>query len=218
MANRVILLANGSLTDVPHLRARLRDWVDAGVIAADGGQAHAAALGLKVDTVIGDLDSLDPAAQARLQREGVRFERHPAEKDETDLELALLAAVRQGATWIAVLGAWGGRLDMSVANLLLLLHPALPGVRVELWEGAQTAWLLRPPGGEVRGRRGDGLSLIPLGADAVDVATDGLAYPLRGETLAVGPARGVSNLLESPPASVRLSAGTLLAIHNPARG
>jgi len=217
MAHQAIVLANGSLTDAPRLRARLQGWAGAAVIAADGGLAHAQALGLTVGTVVGDLDSLDPPTRARLQRDDVRLEHHPAEKDETDLELALLTAVRQGADAIAILGAWGGRLDMSIANLLLLLHPALAGIRVELWDGDQTAWVLRPPGGEVGGSPGDTLSLIPLGEEATGVTTAGLAYPLRGETLPIGPARGVSNVLEAAQASVRLTAGALLAIHSPGR-
>lgn len=217
MAHRIIVLANGSLSDVPRLRARLSEWAEAEVIAADGGLAHAQPLGLRVGSVIGDLDSLDPAIQAQLEQRGVRLQRHPAEKDETDLELALLAACEAGAEVVAILGAWGGRLDMSVANLMLLFHPALAKMHIELWDGQQTARLMRPPGGEIRGQPGDTLSLIPLGAPACGVTTDGLTYPLRNETLPVGPARGLSNVFASMTASVHLETGMLLAVHTPGR-
>lgn len=214
---RALVLANGLLGDVVQARDRVLRWEAPLVIAADGGYRHAAALGLKVDVVIGDLDSLDGDLRATLEASGTHVEAAPAEKDETDLELALLYAVRQGANPIAVLGALGGRLDMTLSNMLLLTHPALAGAHVELWNGTQTAWLIRPPGGEVGGAVGDTLSLVPLGGDALGITTQGLKYALRDERLAFGPARGVSNVLTEATARVSLREGLLLAVHTPGR-
>src|SRR5262245_32872433 len=61
-------------------------------LAADSGLEHATAAGYVVDLVVGDLDSADPAAVAAAVERGVVVERHPAAKDATDLELALVAA------------------------------------------------------------------------------------------------------------------------------
>ena len=58
------------------------------VIAADGGLDRAAALGLDVDVVIGDLDSVSAEALAAAEAAGARIVRHPEAKDATDLELA----------------------------------------------------------------------------------------------------------------------------------
>ena len=217
MAHRAVVLANGCLDDVETLRARLKDWQGVLTVAADGGGRHAKALGLPLHVVVGDLDSLDEVNRIVLSANGTHFEVVPAHKDETDLELALLYAVRQGADEIAVLGALGGRLDMALANILLLAHPLLAGVHVELWAGQQTAWLIRPPVGEVRGQLGDTLSLIPLGGEVTGITTQGLEYPLKGETLTFGPARGVSNVLTAPLARVEVQQGLLLAVHTPGR-
>lgn len=214
---KALILANGLLDDPAQVRTRLAHWEHPLVIAADGGYRHAVALALKVDVVIGDLDSLDGDLRAVLEASGAHLEITPAEKDETDLELALLYAVRRGADPIAVLGALGGRLDMTLSNMLLLTHPALEAVHVELWNGTQTAWLLRPPGGEVYGAVGDTLSLVPLGGDAQGVTTQGLKYALRDEPLAFGPARGISNVLTEATARVSLREGLLLAVHTPGR-
>ncbi len=214
---KALILANGLLDDLAQVRTRVTSWQPPLVIAADGGYRHAAALALKVDVVIGDLDSLDRVTRSALEASGTHLEITPAEKDETDLELALLYAVRQGADPIAVLGALGGRLDMTLSNMLLLTHPALGTVRVELWNGTQTAWLIRPPGGEVYGAVGDTLSLVPLGGDAQGVTTQGLKYALHDEPLAFGPARGISNVLTEVTAHVRLRKGLLLAVHTPGR-
>jgi thiamine pyrophosphokinase len=210
-----IVLVNGQIDEVEVVRARLGSLPDAPVIAADAGARHAETLGLRLDALVGDLDSLGADALARFQAAGVAVERAPTHKDETDFELALLHAMREGAERIVVVGALGGRLDMALANILLLVHPALASVRVELWNGWQTAWVIRPPGDEMVGQPGDTLSLIPLGDAAVGVTTHRLAYPLHDETLPIGPARGVSNVFEADSARVDLRVGLLLAVHTP---
>ena len=105
------------------------------VIAADGGANWCAAWGWQPDLVIGDMDSLDEAVAVRLQADGVAFVRHPVEKDETDLELALRAAVERGADEIVVAAALGGRIDHTLGNLALLALPT-PGRRA----GAPGRW------------------------------------------------------------------------------
>jgi thiamine pyrophosphokinase len=216
MVQRTLILTNGELIDKSALLARIDAWNPDQVIAADGGSRHAAALGLQIDLVIGDLDSITAAQRESLVAQGTQFETYKSEKDETDLELALLHAVERGAVEIAVVGAIGDRLDMVMANILLLTQAILIPVRVELWLGRQTAWLIHPPGEKITGEEGDTLSLIPLKGDAIGVTTTGLSYALDGETLAFGPARGVSNVMEEDLCSVDLETGLLLAVHTKA--
>jgi thiamine pyrophosphokinase len=137
---------------------------------------------------------------------------YPAHKDETDLELALLHALAQGAERVTVLAALGGRLDMTLANIFLLTHPRLATLPIEIRHAAQRVWLIRPPGADIPGAPGDTLSLLPLAGPARGLVTHGLAYPLHGEDLLPGPARGVSNQLVSRPARVELQSGLLLAV------
>ena len=213
MLYRTLILTNGELVNGPALKARVEAWSPDQVIAADGGSRHASTLGLQIDLIVGDLDSLEAPLRETLQVQGTQFEHLKAEKDETDLELALLRAVEQGAAEIAVVGIVGDRLDMVLANIHLLTLEALSPTRVELWLGHQTAWLIRPPGEEFEGAPGDTLSLIPLKGDAIGVTTSGLAYPLQGETLFFGPARGISNVMEQNACCVDFEAGILLAVH-----
>ncbi len=217
MPERAIVLSNGEIGEPELLKARLEGWKDALVIGADAGSLHALSLGLTVNVVVGDFDSLDGPTGNLLKSPGIHIERAPAEKDETDLELALLHAVRRGAAQVAVLGAFGGRIDMTLANVLLLAHPDLTGARIELWHGAQTVWLLRPPGGEIAGRSGDTISLIPLAGDVTSITTHRLAYELRGGTLRFGPARGISNVMQDSTAQVAFRQGLLLVIHTPGK-
>lgn len=182
------------------------------LIAADGGARVAFALGLSVRVVIGDLDSITADELALLEGAGARVLRYPAEKDETDLELALLYAAGQGATRIRILGAMGDRLDQTISNLYLLALPALAGRDVRIVAGRQEAYLL-PAGGVIMGAPGDTISLLPLNGPAHGVRTEGLEYPLRGEDLIFGPARGVSNLMNGTTARVTVESGLLLVVH-----
>ncbi len=91
------------------------------VIAADSGLDHAAALGLSVDVLVGDLDSATAPAVRAAEAAGVQIERHPVNKEATDLELALEHALAIGARRVTVVSGGGGlRLDHHLAELVLL--------------------------------------------------------------------------------------------------
>lgn len=225
-AGIAVVLADGWLAEPETIRRRLATASVRWVVAADGGARFAERLGLELGVVVGDMDSLPREVAAEMADAGVEFHRVSRAKDETDLELALMHAAEKGIDGVVVLGALGDRLDMSVANVLLLAHASLLGLPIELWHAAQTAWLVRPPGGSLRpplsgGARGalvpgDRLSLLPLAGDAVMVESRGLRYPLTGEDLLSGPARGISNVVSHAEAHVALRSGVLLAVHEPA--
>lgn len=214
---RALVFANGEMTDGPAVQAALDGARDALVIAADGGARLALACGVTPALVIGDFDSLSDAEAEHLRGLGAAIERVAAEKNETDLELALLAAAQRDADPIDVLGAAGGRLDQMLANLYLLAMPALRARLVRIVDGRQTLWLIGPGQHRIDGAPGDTLSLIPLTPEAAGITTQGLQYPLRGESLYIGAARGVSNVLLGSEAQVTLGAGQLFVVHTVGR-
>ena len=209
--NRAVIIANGELRDPEQARALLRPG-DL-LIAADGGAQHCRALGLVPHIVVGDLDSLAPEERAELERAGTRFEAHPARKDETDLELALRAALREGAREVLILAALGGRWDQSLANVLLLAHPDYAALSLRLADGPDTLWIARGQA-TVRGAPGDRLSLLPLVGDAEGVTLGGLEYPLADGVLRFGSTTGVSNVLVTAEAAISVRRGMLLVVHS----
>jgi thiamine pyrophosphokinase len=223
---RAIVLADGDVAERSVLDAAWPGWSDgvAIVVAADGGARHAARLGLPIHRWVGDGDSIDAAVLAELRGRGIPVDLVATDKDESDTELAITAAIAAGADEVAVLGAFGGRrLDHSIANLTLLAHPALDGRPAVLLDAAARVRLVRAPGPDgdpvvtpLPGRLGDLVSLIPFGADALRIRTDGLHYPLRDETLLVGSARGLSNVRRAEDASFVLGHGAVLVIETPA--
>jgi len=223
---RAIIVADGGAPTRAALDAAWPGWdvpCDL-VVGADGGAATAVALGLRPGLVVGDADSLPAADLERLRDAGVPVELSSVDKDETDTELAIAAAILRGATVVAILGALGGRrVDHALANVALLAHPAWSGIDVSIVDPSARIRLLAAPapgGGPARialeGRVGDTVSLVPLGQDAEGVTTAGLRYPLADGTLAFGPARGVSNVRTAVHASVSVRRGRLLVVESPA--
>lgn len=206
----VLIFANGYIGEKGWLRPYLDDAT--AIIAANGGARHLLELGHLPDIVIGDMDSLAAEAQERLQRAGARFIGHPAEKDQTDLELALMYAAAHYSDTILLFGSLGGRLDQTLANILLLTHPALSGRRVQLLNRHERAWLIVTEG-QISGAVGDIVSLVPLRGDVHVISTTGLHWPLRNERLAFGLARGISNVMTAELATVTIQSGYLLCIH-----
>jgi len=193
-----------------------RDWPDRPepgdlIIIADGGERHAAALGWPVHWLVGDFDSLEPGRLERYQLSGVDIERYPAEKDEIDFELALGLARRLGHPSVEVLGALGGRWDMSLANLFLPRADGWDDLSVRFRHGPWTILTVTGPADlTLSGRPGDSLSLLPLGQDVLQIVLRGCRYPLAGETLRAGLTRGLSNLFEQTEVSLSFASGTLL--------
>ena len=183
------------------------------LVAADSGAATALRLGHVPAYIVGDFDSLDTQLVEQLRARGSRIISAAVEKDETDTELAVQLAIEQGATEITLLGALGGeRFDHTIANVLLLA--GYDNVPIKIIDGPSTCWLLRGPGSTtIEGQIGDLLSLLPLTGDATGIRTQGLYYPLHGETLRFGKPRGVSNVLTGEQAEVSLESGLLLVIH-----
>lgn len=225
-SRRAIVLADGDVAERPVLDASWPGWSDGVtiVVAADGGARHAAGLDLRIDRWIGDGDSIDQGDLDRLRAAGVPIDLVPTDKNESDTELAIDAAVAAGADEVIVLGAFGGsRLDHSIANLTLLAHPALGSRPAVLLDGAARVQLVRAPGPDgypvataLSGRIGDLVSLIPFGGDAEAIRTEGLHYPLTDETLLLGSARGLSNIRTAANASFALGRGSVLVIETPA--
>jgi thiamine pyrophosphokinase len=185
------------------------------VVAADSGVDSALALGLHIDVVVGDLDSVTPEGLSAAEAGGARIVRHPAAKEATDLTLALgeAATLLEGAGEVFVIGGDGGRLDHLLAGVLALTDDAWAGLTLRAHLGRATVHVLHGPGKrELGGSVGDLVTLIPVGGLAEGVRTSGLRYPLDAEPLRPATTRGVSNLIESLPATVALEAGVLLAV------
>jgi thiamine pyrophosphokinase len=208
---KALILVNGELYKPDVLRRRISTEEFDLVIGVDGGARYADTLNITLDAIIGDLDSLSDLEQQGMDTPKVIS--YPTEKDEIDLELALKYAEEQGADQIVMIGVMGGRMDMTIANIMLITHVGLGSCRIEIWHGQETGLIIKPPGENITGDPGDIISLIPLGGDVSNITTKGLKYPLKNEELPFGKARGVSNVMNKSSVHVEFSKGFLLVFH-----
>jgi thiamine pyrophosphokinase len=182
------------------------------VIAADCGLLSALALGIKPEVVIGDFDSLDQPTIKNLQAEQIKIIKAPAEKDETDTQLAIAYAIKQGATRISLVGGIAGnRFEHAVANISLTCNPEVP---VCLVDGPSRSWVtVGPQTIDINGTKDNLLSLLALSWEVTSITTSGLYYPLSNESLYFGVPRGMSNVFTGKTASVAFKNGILMITH-----
>ena len=208
---RALILAGGDQPDPALLDARWPGWRDASlIVAADGGARHAAPLGVPLHHVVGDFDSLSAADADELEAAGVTIERFPTNKDATDTELALFAALDAGATDVTILCTWGGRSDHAVGTLALLAHPRCGGARVTILDEQTRTQLVRA-GAELT-LHGAGeriISITPWGGDATVSAT-GVRWTLNCAVLVAGSTRGISNVATAADVVITVHDGAVL--------
>ena len=208
---RALILAGGDQPDPALLDVHWPGWREVSlVVAADGGARHAAPLGLPLHQVVGDFDSLSAADADELEAAGVTIARFPTNKDATDTELALLAALDAGATEIALLCTWGGRSDHAIGTLALLAHPRCGAAAVVILDEQTRTQLVRSGAAiTLRGEVGRIISITPWGGDATVSAT-GVRWTLDSALLVAGSTRGISNVATATESIITVHDGAVL--------
>lgn len=205
---RMLIFANGELPRLESAHSLLKP--DDFIICADGGTRHALALGLIPNVIIGDMDSLPDTFQSSAFKG--EFIQVSADKNETDLELALKYALAFHPEEILVIAALGGRLDQTLGNISLISDLRHSTFDLRLADGVEEIFFCRDQA-HVKGGSGDIVSLIPWGGEVSGVETENLKWPLRKETLYPYKTRGISNEMLGDEASIKISSGLLLIVH-----
>jgi len=212
-----LVCVNGQAT--PELLASIPLSPDSLLVAVDGGLRLALSLTDELrhpDYLIGDLDSVGAAALAQIEANGhTQIVRHPTEKNETDLELALELLSARGVDHVVLVGISGGRLDQVLGNMLLLAARDWP-FSIDFYGVDGTGHLLTPQRSwSAALAPGSVVSLLPLSQLVSGITTTGLYYPLSDATLVFGSPRGLSNVIEASTSTVTLNSGKLLLIMPP---
>ena len=207
---RIIIFANGNLPNLEKARQLIRpnDFI----LCADGGTRHAVALELTPNIVLGDLDSISDEERIKMKESGVEVIQYSADKNETDLELAINHALTLNPEKILILAALGGRMDQTLANISLLSNSLLASHNIKLTDGVEELFFCRDQA-KVIGRSGDIVSLIPWQGEVTGVFTENLRWHLHHETLYPNKTRGISNEMTSDTATVSITSGLLLITH-----
>lgn len=201
---RAVLFANGN----PVRTQKIREWLRPGdtIICADGGLGLAMGAGITPDVVLGDFDSLPEGVE--VQQEWLRY---PVHKDFTDGELAVEYALEKGFEELLLIGFTGTRMDHTLANLFLLKKIADAGCKAVIIDDHNEIYLLTDTL-TLTGNAGDIVSILPLTENLEGIATEGLYYPLKKETLSFSQSRGVSNVMEGHQCRITAEKGYALVI------
>lgn len=181
------------------------------VVAADSGLDNARALGIAVDTVVGDYDSLGHAPDVGATVEVITV---PTEKDVTDTQLAVEYALKKGARELVILGGLGGRLDHTLSNLAILEDLADKNVRASIADGQNRVRLLRNDSTILPRSGYTYLSLLALDPLCKGVEIEGVKYPLKGARLTRSFGYAVSNEITGNCCFISVRKGTLLVVES----
>lgn len=199
---KVLIFSGGDFSSVPeHIDINEYDLI----IACDGGFLSAKESGITPDIFVGDFDSVP--RDLVVCPEIIRL--YPV-KDMTDTQEAIDIAVMRGAKKITLLGALGGRIDHTLANIHLLKYAKEKGADVKIAD-ADTYISLITDNARIPKKDGFCLSLIPL-TDCTGVSISGVYYPLDNADMPVGNPYGISNEFTESEAHISLKSGELLVI------
>ncbi len=205
--NRVIIVANGNIVEPEFCKTIIKknDFI----IAVDGGIAHLEKLKILPHLMIGDFDSIKPGLLRKYRELGINIKEFPQDKDYTDTELALIEAKKISDS-VILIGAFGNRIDHTIANIYLLYEAKKMGLDMKIINKHHTIYIiLEGEKKSIPGRVGDIVSIIPI-LPSSNITTKGLKYPLNNDVIEFGHARGISNIKVEKEAWVSVGKGSLL--------
>jgi thiamine pyrophosphokinase len=210
--NKVILVvAGGEIRDLAFFRSKISELRPSEIICADSGAGYLRAIGMVPHVIIGDMDSLSPGMLEYFKERGSRIIRFPEDKNETDTQLALEYAFGLTPDEIFVFGAFGTRIDHTLANVSLLALGLKKGVQIRLIDEWCETFVVSNECA-VEGEPGQTVSLLPLSDMVTGITVDGFEYLLNDRTMEIGTPYGVSNRLVAAKGIISVKTGHLLVI------
>jgi thiamine pyrophosphokinase len=182
-----LIIANGAACS-QELMGQLLEWSPR-IIALDSAIDRVAALGIKVDVVLGDFDR-DFNPQHYLEEQFPLEIIHVPNQDKTDIEKAFEYLIEKGHKAVNVIWASGKRADHTLTNMTTIVQYRNQ-LKIVVLDDHSKVFLL-PKKFDKWYTANTTLSLIPVGK-VNGISTQNLMYPLHNETLELGYRTGTSN-------------------------
>ena len=217
MNERTGLIVTGGVIDFEFAGNYLANHEFDKIIAVDGGLTALKRLNLKPDAIVGDFDTVEESvlSEYRTSSEGITWDIHKPEKDETDTELALNTAIHSGCSKLVFLGATGGRLDHFLGNLHLLYYCLKKGVKASIIDTKNRITIIE------KGRTfkaeeawGTYISFLPLTMEVKGITLTGFKYPLTKKDISIGTSLCISNELVALAGSIEFDSGVLVCVES----
>lgn len=214
----VFLILSGGKIDYDWLKDWLKKNNVTYCIAADRGLETADALGINVDLILGDYDSVDKNVLDKYRKKAEVLT-YPPEKDYTDTHIAVKKAVEKivadglkDSTSIYIAGATGTRLDHTMTNIFVLDEALKSGVSAYVIDEYNKVYIKSSEFTIKKSEQfGSFISFIPM-TEKVKISLDGMKYPLSDFELTQGNSICQSNEIVGDEARIDIEYGKVVVI------
>lgn len=179
------------------------------VICADGGLEKVEYLKLNPNIIIGDLDSVDKLVLKKYLDMNIELIKYPAEKNFTDMELAIEHAVEKGFIDIVLIGASGSRLDHTMANIMLIERYYKIGINIKIIDNNNYVQIVTKDM-EIINKKNCYVSIVPITNSIEGITLIGFKYPLNDVNVKRGSTLCISNQITNEIGRIILQSGTAL--------
>lgn len=211
---KICIVLNGEIKDYDYINRIVRTGSYDYIICSDGGANHAYNMDILPDYIIGDLDSIDKNIIEYYKSNNIKFEKFPTKKDETDTELCIELSDKLKAKEIHLIGALGGRIDHTIANINLLYYIRKRGIIPKIISEKEEIYIAMNEELIIDGEIGDTISILPIKNDAKDVTLKNLEYPLKNYDMKFSRPLGISNVMTNVNCNIKVNEGSLIIIKN----
>ena len=181
-------------------------------ISADAGFLNAKKLGERIDIALGDFDSLGERVR-ELPKEAEKLT-VPAEKDETDTQLAVNEALGRGADELIIIGGLDGRLDHTLSNMSILEAMWEMKIPAVITNGQNRIRYIKSTSTLIARSGYKYLSIIAADDVVKGVSVEGCKYPLDNARLTKKFQYAVSNEIEGNCALISVKKGGIYIVES----
>lgn len=178
------------------------------IIAADGASDFLYKHKIIPDYIIGDLDSISPAALKYFSGKNVKIKKI-RNQNKNDLEKCIQFCINEKLKRIIIVGIAGNRLDHTINNLSILKKYS-GKADIKCYNNEFEFFFIKKKV-EFTCKIGDVISLIAL-PKARGITTKGLKYPLKNGTLEFGGMQGALNNAAKKNVIIEVKKGHLLLL------
>jgi len=205
MKNKIAIIANGTINDLG-FHKKLLENKDI-IICADGGSNNAKKMDVIPDYIIGDLDSTDTSTIVFFRDKGTEIIKDTNE-NKTDLELAISLAETLDPFEIIIVGAFGDRIDHTLANIYCL-SKINSNIKAQVVDEKNIVELLEDQI-EIDANKDDIISVVPI-SDISDLNYEGFKWNLKNFNANAG-WFAISNRLIGKKGKLNLKDGKILVV------
>ena len=179
------------------------------VVCADSGYKNALSMGVKVDVLVGDFDSLGSIPDGDFE-----LVRVPAEKNSTDTQLAVDIAIERGADEIIIVSSTSGRVDHALSAMAILEYLWTKRIPAVVVNGQNRVRFIHDSGAIIIRSQYKYFSVVTLDKTAKKVSIEGAKYPLVKKDIERGFQFAVSNEIVKNAALITVKKGSVYIIES----